>query len=212
MNDVGYSFDNDYFRSPDAEVYYAMVRSRQPRTIVEVGCGHSTRVARQAIVDGSLPTTLICVDPDPRCDVEQVADRVYRTRVENVDELFRGLHAGDILFIDSSHRIEPGNDVEHLFGRILPSLVDGVIVHVHDIFLPYQYPRDWIIRNRWGFNEQLLVQVLFTGGNQFLPLWPGHYWYRTRPEVRALFPAAGRPPQSLWMMKGAPQSPIISEA
>jgi predicted O-methyltransferase YrrM len=180
-----YSFSNDYFTSPDAEVAYALVRLLQPKRIVEIGSGNSTYLFREAIIDGSLNTKLVSIDPSPRREVQSVADQVIRRRLEDVpsSDLQDVLQPSDILFIDSSHEVRPGNDVVNVLLRTIPELRGGVVVHVHDIFLPFEYPREWIVENTLNVNwaEQYLVQALLEGSNQFEVLWPGHFLQRTLP-------------------------------
>jgi predicted O-methyltransferase YrrM len=201
-----YSFSNDYFTSPDAEVAYALIRLLHPKRIIEVGSGNSTHLFREAITDGNLDTKLVSIDPSPRRDVGSVANEVIHRRLEDVppSELQNALHPNDILFIDSSHEIRPGNDVVSLFLNVVPQLNTGVVVHVHDIFLPFEYPREWIIQNTLNVNwtEQYLVQAMLQGSDQFEVLWPGHYLQRTLPNFAAHF--AGKPTgvaTSLWLRK-----------
>jgi predicted O-methyltransferase YrrM len=201
-----YSFSNDYFTSPDAEVAYALVRLLQPKRIVEIGSGNSTYLFREAITDGGLDTKLVSIDPSPRREVQSVADQVIRRRLEDVlsSDLQEVLQPNDILFIDSSHEIRSGNDVVKLFLRVVPELRSGVVIHVHDIFLPYEYPREWIVGNTLNVNwaEQYLVQALLQGSNQFKVLWPGHFLQRTLPNFYDHF--SGDPAgvaKSLWLRK-----------
>ena len=201
-----YSFSNDYFTSPDAEVAYALVRLLHPKCIIEVGSGNSTHLFREAITDGELNTKLVSVDPSPRREIESVADEVIRRRLEDLSpsELQDVLQPDDILFIDSSHEIRSGNDVVTLFLDVLPRLHSGVVIHVHDIFLPFEYPREWIIRNTLNVNwsEQYLVQAMLQGSDQFEVLWPGHFLQRTLPDFASHF---GSNPvgiaKSLWLRK-----------
>jgi predicted O-methyltransferase YrrM len=183
--DGKFSFSNDYFTSPDAEVAYALIRLLHPKRIVEVGSGNSTHLFREAITDGKLGTRLVTIDPSPRREVESVADQVIRRRLEDVasTDLEDMLEANDILFIDSSHEIRPGNDVVRLSLKVVPKLRSGVVIHVHDIFLPFEYPREWIIHNTLNVNwaEQYLVQAMLQGSDQFQVLWPGHFLQRTLP-------------------------------
>jgi len=201
-----YSFSNDYFTSPDAEVAYAFIRLLHPKCIIEVGSGNSTHLFREAITDGSLDTKLVSIDPSPRRDVGLVADEVICRRLEDVppSELQDALQPNDILFIDSSHEIRPGNDVVSLFLNVVPRLNTGVVIHVHDIFLPFEYPREWIIQNTLNVNwtEQYLVQAMLQGSDHFEVLWPGHYLQRTLPNFAAHF--GGKPvgiATSLWLRK-----------
>lgn len=199
----GYCFQNKYFTSPDAEVAYAILRLLRPKRIIEVGSGHSTTLFREAIRDSSSATKLISIDPSPRRCVDAVADEVIRERLERMSLCpFGRLEANDILFIDSSHHISIGNDVVTLILKILPSLKIGVVVHFHDIFLPFDYPREWIVDNRWTWNEQYLVQALLQGSTEFEVLWPGYFFQKMRPEFGNLFDHSYvRTASSLWVRK-----------
>lgn len=201
-NRAGYRLDNAYFGSPDAEVLYCMIRAHAPRRIVEIGSGHSTRVSRLAIDDGALPTRLVCIDPAPREDVAHLADELHRARVETLDrpELFASLARDDVLFIDSSHEVSIGSDTVHLCLDVLPRLASGVLVHIHDIFLPYEYPREWVMKRGMAYNEQYLVQALLQDSDRFEVLWAGHYLQRTLPDFARHFAHLhGRTAQSLWL-------------
>lgn len=205
----GYRFANDYFSSPDAEVAYAIVRSLKPRRLVEIGSGNSTWLFRAAIGDGGLETELVSVDPSPRREVAAAADRVLRQRLQEIDAraLVDDLEDGDVLFIDSSHTIEAGSDVVVLLLRILPALRPGVLIHLHDIFLPFEYPRKWLVEWRWKWNEQYLVQALLQDSTAYEVLWPGHYLQRTLPGFASHFRAevlgTG---SSLWLRKVGQQA------
>jgi predicted O-methyltransferase YrrM len=201
-NDAGYSFANDYFSSPDAEVLYTLVRFFQPGRVIEIGSGNSTRITRQATKDGNLATRLISVDPFPRLEVARICDENLREPVENggASPKLSQLRSGDFLFIDSSHEIKTGNDVVYLFLNVLPALPPGVIVHIHDIFLPYDYPAEWAVEYQW--NEQYLVQGMLMDSASWTVLWPGHFLQRTMPGFAECFPhLSGRMAKSLWLQK-----------
>jgi hypothetical protein len=203
-NDVGYSFDNDYFSSPDAEVLYTILRRVRPSTVIEVGCGHSTKVIRQAVLDGTRGTRLIAIDPSPRIDIALYADEIYPTAVEqlNSKELFGRLGSADVLFIDSSHVLACGSDVVHLYCQILPYLRAGVLIHIHDVFLPYDYPEEWILDNRWDWNEQYLVHAALMFSDMFEVLWAGYFLQRSLDSFNSNFPHInGKNAQSLWLRK-----------
>ena len=201
-NKVGYDPTNTFFNAPDAEILYLMVRAHQPKRIIEIGCGSSTRISRRAISDGGFACQLVAIDPQPRNEISDLVDVVIRKRLEEVDDLsiFQTLTAGDILFIDSSHECRIGNDVAQIFCRIIPALAPGVIVHVHDIFLPYEYPVDWAL-SEWYWGEQYLLQMLLAS-NAYEVLWPGHYVQKTRPELSKDLPfmSNGRA-QSFWFRR-----------
>ena len=149
-------WDQDWFPRLDAAAAYAMVRETQPRRIVEVGSGHSTRFMARAVADGALETRITAIDPQPRASLSGLAIEWLQTPVQRVPA-FPALAPGDILFIDSSHQLKPGSDVEFLLKAILPLLPAGVRVHFHDIFLPDDYPREWEWRR---YNEQAAVASL----------------------------------------------------
>ena len=200
-NQTGYQPENGYFDTPDAEALYLMIRRYKPAQVIEVGCGNSTRVTRQAILDGGLPTKVTAIDPYPRTDIAHVVDHFEQKRLEEVDPmLFAGLRAGDILFIDSSHQVRMSNDVAHLFCRIIPGLAPGVVIHVHDVFLPYEYPKRFFFDcPSWG--EQYVLHALLQGGG-YAMLWPGYYLQQNRPDAVSALPFLGQGrAQSLWVRK-----------
>lgn len=199
-----FSLDNEYFTSPDAEILYAIVHRYQPRNIVEVGSGNSTLLFRQAITDAKLDTRLVSIDPHPRREIAQFSDEVITERIENLADLqqLAELQENDILFIDSSHEVKAGNDVLFLFLQILPSLQSGVLIHIHDIFLPYEYPRDWLMVERWGWTEQYLVQAMLQDSAQYDVLWAGHFFQRKTPDFNGRFVHwRGDSAKSLWLRK-----------
>lgn len=191
---------NEYFCPADACPAYLIARLFQPTTWFEVGSGNSTRVVRQAIVDGKLPTKLICVDPYPRVEISSAADEVIQAGVESLPpkSIAEKLGRGDVLFVDSSHQLTAGGDVPYLLLHVVPKLRAGVIVHIHDVFLPYEYPRDWVEERRW--DEQYVVQAMLEFGMKFEVLWPGYYVHKCRPDITAKldFMTQGRP-ASLWL-------------
>ena len=178
----------DWFPGLDAAVAYCMVRVHQPTRIVEVGSGHSTRFFARAVRDGGLSTDITAIDPAPRADLANVGVSAVRKTVQAAgDEPFRMLQNGDVLSIDSSHILMPGSDVDVLFNRIFPLLPGGVLIHVHDMFLPDGYPQEWHWR---GYNEQLAVAMLLEDSSTDV-LWASHY-VRTRMQDDVNNSIAGR--------------------
>jgi hypothetical protein len=152
----------DWFPRLDAAAAYAMVRATRPRRIVEVGSGHSTRFMARAARDGGLDTHITAIDPAPRASLAGLPISFLPKPVQQAGiEPFAALEEGDTLFIDSSHRLQPGSDVEFLFENAFPKLERGVRVHFHDIFLPDAYPRGWEWRK---YNEQQAVAGLLGSG------------------------------------------------
>ena len=168
----GPRWGQDWFPRLDGAALYSMVRERQPRCIVEVGSGHSTRFMAEAVKDGVLTTKITTIDPAPRATISALDITAIQSTVEQAGmEPFEQLAAGDILFIDSSHILMPGSDVDYLFNRVLPTLPSGLIVHIHDIYLPDDYPLRWAWR---GYNEQQGVAALLQGSG-FEILFSSHY-------------------------------------
>jgi predicted O-methyltransferase YrrM len=168
----GPRWGQDWFPRLDGAAAYTMVRDKQPSRIVEVGSGHSTRFMAEAVKDGSLETEITTIDPAPRATISQLNVTAVKNTVENAGYApFKNLTTGDILFIDSSHILMPGSDVDFLFNRILPTLPSGIIIHIHDIYLPDDYPPQWAWR---GYNEQQGVAALLQGKG-FEMLFSSHY-------------------------------------
>ena len=194
----------DWFPTLDAAAAYALVRSRAPRRIVEVGSGHSTRFMKRAVDDGSLATHIIAIDPAPNRFVDRLDIEFLKGTLGTVGlEVFASLEADDVLFIDSSHILMPGSDVDDLFNRVMPNLPAGTLVHIHDIFLPDDYPAIWDWR---GYNEQLGVAPMLAGGS-YQVLFASHY-VATRMSAQVAASAVARLPgkadslpASLWLRK-----------
>lgn len=145
-------FQQDWFPRLDAAVAYTMVHALRPGRIVEIGSGHSTRFLARAAADSRSGTQITAIDPAPRATLDGLPIRFLRGTVQQTGmEPFRELRAGDILFIDSSHILMPGTDVDFLVNQVLPYLPAGLHIHIHDIFLPDGYPAEWAWR---GYNEQ----------------------------------------------------------
>jgi hypothetical protein len=192
-------WDQDWFPRLDAAAAYAIVRRSRPARIVEVGSGHSTRFMARAVRDGSLRTQITAIDPAPRASVSGLDIRWLRQPVQSCElQVFASLAPGDILFIDSSHQLKAGSDVEFLFQRVLPSLARGVRIHFHDIFLPDDYPPQWAWRR---YNEQAAVAALI--GDDYAPEFSGHRASAGRLDgVLARLPLLpGAMETSLWLTK-----------
>lgn len=176
-------FDQDWFPGLDAALAYALVRLRRPRRIVEVGSGHSTRFLAAAIHDEGLDCALHSIDPRPRREIDALCSSVSRAPLSRAElPHIAALEAGDVLFVDSSHVALPGTDVDFLVAEAFPLLRPGVLVHVHDVFLPYGYPAAW---RRRCYNEQNAVLALLSGGERFKPLMASAYMRRRHPAAAA---------------------------
>ena len=176
------------FVGADQAFWYAMIRRFRPKRIIEVGSGDSTRIAIEAIAKNGGDCSHICIEPYEQPWLEAKV-KVLRERLEDVDRsLFTGLEANDILFIDSSHVIRPQGDVLIEFLEILPILKPGVIVHVHDIFSPRDYPKRWILDEVRFWNEQYLVEAFLSFNRRWEILVALNYLRHDHPEVYRFLP------------------------
>lgn len=160
-----YGYSAAMYGPGDAEIAYSMVRCFKPRRVIEIGSGDSTLIVKAAIDrnrqdDPAHDCKLLCIEPYEKPWLESIGVEVRRERVENMDlAVFRELQAGDILLIDSSHVIRPWGDVLREFHEIVPSLAPGVLVHVHDIYTPRDYPERYLRQQRRLWNEQYLLEA-----------------------------------------------------
>lgn len=192
--DGGYFVDNGAFESVDAEVLYATIRGAKPARVLEIGSGWSTLLSLRALeanrAEGS-EGRLTAIEPYPHAFVrDAIATRpelaeMLDEQVQGLPlDLFSSLGEGDILFIDSSHVLRIGSDVQYEFLEILPRLRPGVLVHVHDIFLPGEYPRDWVFGPEHRFwNEQYLLQAYLIGNTRTEVAWGSNWMHRRHPEA-----------------------------
>ena len=150
VDDLTFNMENGAFESGDAEFLYNLIRFKKPKRIIEIGSGHSTKIAIKAIKRNQIETPgykcqHICVEPYEMPWLESAGVTVVRRRVEEINKsFFSELEKDDILFIDSSHIIRPQGDVLFEYLELIPSLKSGVIVHIHDVFSPRDYPKQWV--------------------------------------------------------------------
>lgn len=210
-----YHSANGYFDGVDGYVLYSMIRRFRPRRIVEIGSGNSTYLAAQAAITnlrdyGGYDCEIIAIEPFPNLVLRAGFPGLTRLIPKMVQEVplaqFDELDENDILFIDSSHMARTGSDVLYEFLEILPRLKKGVLVHVHDIFLPREYPRDWILNMNRYWTEQYLLQSFLAFNNAFEVLVPLAYLHSRAPEVLEESFAGfrrdgGWTPASFWMRK-----------
>lgn len=167
-DDLTYYLGNANFKAGDAEFLYNLIRLKKPANIFEIGSGNSTLMAIQAIKknqaeDPTYRCQHLCVEPYEMPWLEKTGVSVVRQRVEELDKtLFAQLGDGDLLFIDSSHIIRPQGDVLFEYLDLLPSLNKGVMVHIHDIFSPRDYPSQWVTDEVRLWNEQYLLEAFLS--------------------------------------------------
>lgn len=189
-----YYYMNGMFPVLDAEFLYGALCLFRPKRVVEVGSGFSSLVTADVncrVFGGRMEVT--CIEPWPRDFLIAGVDgitRLVRSRMEEADPaVFAQLEAGDVLFIDSSHVSKAGSDVNFLFFEVLPRLKPGVYVHLHDIFLPDEYPRAWVIDEERSWNEQYLLHAFLMFNRDWRVVWMAHYMLRRHREaVSAVFP------------------------
>ena len=161
-----------------------MLCSRRPKLFCEIGSGHSTRFARHAVRLHNLQTRIVSIDPHPRSEIDAICDSVVRQPVEDLaPEYFDALESGDVLFIDSSHRSFTNSDVTAFYLDILPRLKPGVLIHIHDIFLPYDYPAEWSDR---FYNEQYLLACVLLARNPSYEIQLANTFIAQDPQLNAL--------------------------
>lgn len=186
-----------------------MIRYFRPLKVIEAGSGYSTAFACKALAENQAETgkaaSHICIEPYPKTGLSNLPVDIIAEPIETTDpDLFESLEGNDILFIDSSHIVRTNGDVVHEYLQILPSLQPGVFVHCHDIFLPREYPIEWIEKNRYFWNEQYLLQALLSDSNKFKPfLTLNHLFHHYRAEIEHCCPILkderGPEPRSFWI-------------
>lgn len=209
-----FALANPSFGSVDAEILYSMVRSLAPRRVLEVGSGFTSLLIAQALqanAGGGHASSFTAVDPYPNSTISAGLPgltRVVESPVQRVpmDE-FEALEDGDILFIDSSHVLGIGTDVQYLFLEVVPRLAPGVSVHIHDIFLPAEYPRAWVEQEHRFWNEQYLLQAFLSFNDSWDVVWAGNYMHENHSSELAEAISSYRPgrlPGSFWMRRRTP--------
>jgi hypothetical protein len=178
-----FSMGNGWFDNGDAEFLYQIVRHLKPQTIIEIGSGNSTKIAHAAVVQNHAETgklaTHISIEPYEMPWLERLGVKVERKLLEDCDlEMFKQLGPNDLLFIDSSHIIRPQGDVLCEYLQIIPNLKQGVVVHVHDIYSPHDYPDRWVREDVQFWNEQYLLEALLTDAKKYEIVAALNYLYR----------------------------------
>lgn len=185
----------------DAMILYGLIRRLRPKTYLEIGSGHSTKFARRAIADGKIATRIVSIDPHPRAEIDALCDEVIRAPLEDLADfsVFEHLAAGDVVFVDNSHRSFQNSDVTVFFTEALTTIPRGVYVGVHDILLPMDYPPAW--RERFYNEQYLLACYLLGGAGGDAAVFPGTYvsgQARFRAAIDALFADKGLASAARW--------------
>lgn len=175
VDPINPQWNNDFLPGLDIMALYTVIADTKPNLYIEIGSGNSTKVVSLAKREQNLDTTIVSIDPMPRAEIDQLADEVHRVPAETITDfsLFDRLEKGDVLFIDNSHRCLPNSDVTVFFLEILPRLKPGVIVHVHDIYMPYDYPQFMCDR---AYSEQyMLAMATIANPHKYIPYFPNYF-------------------------------------
>ena len=178
QSDIEPHWDQVWFPPLDGMSLYTLLAKHRPKNYVEIGSGNSTKFAHRAIRDHGLDTRITSIDPHPRAEIDSLSKEVLRQGLEEVDlSLFEAMLPGDVLLFDGSHRSFMNSDVSVFFIDVLPRLRPGIIVGVHDIFWPDDYPEHWIERH---YNEQYLLGAYLLARGPALKMVLSCYWMATR--------------------------------
>lgn len=168
------SWNNGFLPGLDIIGIYTMIATFKPKKYIEIGSGNSTKVAFKAKTEQGLDMEMISIDPMPRAEIDDLATKVIRAPFENINyDILEALDSNDILFVDNSHRILPNSDSMVFFLEILPRLKKGVIVHIHDIYLPYDYPQ--FMCDRFYSEQYGLAMYLLANPTKFETIFPNYF-------------------------------------
>lgn len=210
MDSSTFAWKNNFWENADALVQYGLVRARKPARYVEIGCGWSSLLLKQALARNAAegrPARVTLIEPYPSAAIFRHLPpewQVHKTILQRAPfELFEQLEAGDFLFYDGSHCSKVGSDVNWFFFKILPRLRPGVIIHIHDISLPDEYPQPWIFERGQTWNEQYVLQAFLMHNSAYKILIANRYLFHQRAkELETLYhklqPVYG---SSFWMQK-----------
>ncbi len=170
--DSGFYYLNRMFGPGDAEALYSIIRHSKPQRVIEIGSGYSSLLAKAALARNRIEghhSEQICIEPYPAPWLQKLQlTSLIQKSVESIEpNFFRQLDTNDILFIDSSHVLRIGGDVQYEYLEILPRLRPGVFVHAHDIFLPFEYPLSWVHDKKWFWTEQHILQAFLAFNSAF---------------------------------------------
>lgn len=183
-NPVEPIYNNGFLPGLDIAALYGILAENRPRHYVEIGSGNSTKVAHRARRDLGLGFEITSIDPAPRAEIDQLADHIIRQPFERCElDLADFLEPGDVLFVDNSHRILPNSDATVFFLEVLPRLRPGVIVHVHDIYIPYDYNQEMCDR---FYSEQYGLAIFMLASPERLELLLPNFFISEDAELAGL--------------------------
>lgn len=206
-----YFTGNGHFGHADGAVLFSMLMEYKPARCIEFGCGFSSLLIMDVndhFFEKSMELSLL----DPRPDIvlsllaphDPYRDRVQSRRAREIpDAVFKALGRGDMLSLETSHVVKAGSDVTDLFFRVLPLLAPGVLIHIHDIFYPFEYPEAWVVQDNRSWNETYLLRAFLQYNTQFRVLFFNNLIVRKYfDEVNAAFPGLeDTHASSIWIEK-----------
>lgn len=187
----GYYTNNNSFCAIDAGILHSIIREYKPAKMFEIGSGFSSMVSANAILqnekESGKKAEFTAFEPYPNNTIKKGfpgLTKLVEKKIQDIPvSVFKELNDHDILFIDSSHVLKTGSDVQYEYLEILPMLNKGVIIHCHDIFLPLEYPREWLMKRRWFFTEQYLLQAFLAFNDSYKVIWAGSYMNFKHPRM-----------------------------
>lgn len=170
---------NNYYPTPDAEIYASMMLDTVPDNIIEIGGGFSTIIAKKIISKFGLNCKITVIDPEPRTEIKDFADDIIYNNIEDVELNNIPIKKNSLIFIDSSHITRSRGDIPYIYNKLLPILPFGCIVHIHDIFIPYDYPFQYQAKL---YTEQYMLYALLSHSKKYEIIFATHYMVRKHKE------------------------------
>jgi hypothetical protein len=200
---------NPAFSYSDAMAYYCIIRHFKPKQILEIGSGYSTLVASEALQkNGS--GDLVLIEPYPKPFLQQISavKNIVTKFIQDIpiSELLGYAESSDIVFIDSTHTVKNGSDCLYIYLKMLPEIKKNVIVHTHDVRLPFPFESKQIIEKNITWTEQYLLYAYLLDNPKVDVLFSSTYFYKLLPDLanefmRGKYPAGGA---SIWYsLKGS---------
>ena len=187
------NWGNGMLPALDTMALYSLLALNDPSLYIEIGSGHSTKFARRAVADHELTTKIVSVDPRPRAECDEICDELIRAPFEKIDvSLFDRVGSGDVVFLDGSHRCFTNSDVTVFYLDVMPYLPSGTLVHIHDIWLPDDYPPQW--NDRYYSEQYPLATWLLAQGSTYRVLLP-NYVISIDPELHGILDPVWKDPR-----------------
>lgn len=190
QDNIRFKYNNNYYSYADGIILYSMIRQFEPKRIIEIGSGFSSMVmldTNEFFFDNQIDLTFIDPYPERLFSLMKESD-IKQTKVIECDvqlvplNVFEKLQAGDILFIDSTHISKTGSDVNYILFEIFPIIKNGVLIHFHDVFYPFEYPKEWVFQGI-NWNENYILKAFLMHNEKFEVKLFSEYLYRHHKDV-----------------------------